>query len=941
MPEARNPGADFVADKPPAMETSGTLPTSLTSFIGRESELDDLRSLFAQGKRLVTLVGVGGIGKTRLAIELGFSAADLGWLNVYFAEFAALADPGLVEGAVLEALGVESSRSPLKALVDHLRETRALLILDCCEHVLHAARHVADVLSRSCPGLAILATSRSPLGIDGELVWPVPALSMEQRTMTGENVPSEAALLFADRASNAQPGFELNDGVDGVVERIVKGVEGIPLAIELAAARTRVLSPGEIAEGLDDHLRLLRGGLRSDRRHQTIRASLDWSYDLLTDQERVLFARLSVFSGGFDRESATTVCAGGPILPDQVIDQIQALVDKSLLVVERTTNATRFWMLDFVRQYASERLAAFGEQSLVTARHRAYFRSLAERADRELWALDPSGRACLDEESPNLRAAIHDGCSRAPDDALAIVGALRLYWRVRGRKAEGLAATEQSLAASSPEPSSGRALALATLSNLSFWLGDFARTMSSARAALDVGAAVGDVRSQALALSRLGALVILSDPGSGDPLLERAAELARTAGDEVALCDALGSLGISHFCQDLPQADRSPVDEALRIAEAIGYQDNVRWCLWSSAHTDLSAGELVRARSHGERALVMLPGDDPLSRYCAVEVVSILDAITGDPDAARSRVEADLEFSRQASLRLGTGVLMHALGLAALARGDLDEARYWGSSLYDQDSEVSYLAWHAQEILLAVALGRDDSVRAKKHVDSLLAAAEPLRNMRAKALAHLGLARAVLLEGEDDRAESVAHDALKVLVHNRWPLEVIDALDVLAEVALFRGQYERAVRLTAAAQNGRGTLGLVPFATTQERNERNLAFAGSALGDENLARARHEGARLSLEEAVSYAQRGRGTRTSATHGWASLSRVERQVVELASQGLSNPDIARALFMSRNTVKVHLSHAYEKLGVGNRTELARLTTIHSQDRNGGEKLYPPG
>ena len=198
-------------------------------------------------------------------------------------------------------------------------------------------------------------------------------------------------------------------------------------------------------------------------------------------------------------------------------------------------------------------------------------------------------------------------------------------------------------------------------------------------------------------------------------------------------------------------------------------------------------------------------------------------------------------------------------------------------------------------------------------------------------MGHLGLARALLLEGDDERAESVTHDALKVLMDNGWRPGVIDALDVVAEVALFTGQYERAVRLIAAAQKERTTLGLVAFPMLRERTERNLASAGAALGDESLERALQDGARLSLQEAVAYAQRGRGEHADATHGWASLSPVERRVVELASQGLSNPDIARELFISRNTVKVYLSRAYAKLGVANRTELALLATRHSQAR----------
>ena len=928
MGQAPGSGPGSRADHPQDVEVTGDLPMSLTTFVGRERELDELRSLFRAGKRLVTLVGIGGIGKTRLALELGFSAGDLGWAKVYLVELAPLANPGLVEGAVLESVGGGSSRSPLQAAVEYLREATALLILDSCEHVLDAARRVAEVLLRGCPSVAILATSRSPLDLAGELVWPVPPLSMHKRSAAGA---SDAARLFADRASYVQSRFELSEDVAGAVETIVRRVDGIPLAIELAAARARVLSAAEIADGLDDHLRLLRGGHQSDPRHQTIRASLDWSHELLTGSERQLFARLSVFSGGFDLEAATAVGAGGAIAAGQILDEVQGLVDKSLLAVERRAGATRFRMLDFVHQYASERLAATGEGAALADRHRAYFRELTQRADRELWALVPAGRARLDDESPNLRTAIDDGCARAPDDALAMAGALGLYWRVRGRLAEGVTATEQSLRAAPPEPSPGRALALAKLSLLSFWPGDFARTQSAATSALEMGAAVDDIRSQALALGQLGALVILADPGTGDPMLMRAAELARTAGDDAALCDSLTPLAISYFFQDDLGAMRSPLTEALRVAEAIGFEDIIRWCSWCLAHSAWAAGGLAGAPAHRERALAMMPGQDALSRYCAVEILCLLDASMGAADAARERAEADFEESRQERLRLGTGVLMHALGVAALAAGDLDRAEQWATSLYEHESEVCYLAWHAQEILVAVALARGDGAAAKIGVERLLAAAEPLRNRRARAVGHLGLARALLLEGDDERAESVTHDALKVLMDNGWRPGVIDALDVIAEVALFTGRHERAVRLMAAAQKERTTLGLVAFPMLRERTERNLAPAGAALGEENLERALQDGARLSVQEAVAYAQRGRGEHADATHGWASLSPVERQVVELASQGLSNPDIARELFISRNTVKVYLSRAYAKLGVANRTELARLATRHSQAR----------
>jgi DNA-binding NarL/FixJ family response regulator len=303
----------------------------------------------------------------------------------------------------------------------------------------------------------------------------------------------------------------------------------------------------------------------------------------------------------------------------------------------------------------------------------------------------------------------------------------------------------------------------------------------------------------------------------------------------------------------------------------------------------------------------------------------------GAADAARERAEAHLEQSRQERLRLGTGALVNALGVAALAAGDLDRAAQWATSLYEQESEVCYLGWHAQEVLVAVALARGDSAQAKVHLERLLAAAKPLNNRRAQAIAYLGLARALLLEGDDKGAESVAHDALKILTEHGWRPLVSDALDVLADIAASRRHHELAVRLAAASHAQRSNLGLVAFPHVQKRTEQHLAATRAALGDENFRQAWEDGTRLSLAEAVAYAQRGRGEHASATHGWASLSPVERQVADLASRGLSNPDIGRELFISRNTVKVYLSRAYAKLGVANRTELARLAARHSPGR----------
>jgi DNA-binding CsgD family transcriptional regulator len=251
------------------------------------------------------------------------------------------------------------------------------------------------------------------------------------------------------------------------------------------------------------------------------------------------------------------------------------------------------------------------------------------------------------------------------------------------------------------------------------------------------------------------------------------------------------------------------------------------------------------------------------------------------------------------------------------------------TTLIEREPEVPDLVWHAQDILVHAAIAREESARVEIDVDALLAAAESLRNQRANAVGYLGLARALLFEGDVQQAESIAHDALKALVDHGWRVEVIDALTLLAEIAAFKGQHERATRLIVSTEKERRCLGLVAFPTGDQTIGRMLAAAATALGEEDLAKAERDGARLSLEEAVAYARRGRGERSAAGRGWDSLSRAEQEVVGLASQGRSNPEIARELFMSRNTVKAHLSHAYIKLGVSNRTELARLAVSRAQ------------
>ena len=899
------------------------LAVPLSRFVGRSVEMDELDAVLGE-HRLVTLLGIGGIGKTRLALALAMR-----WRErvdeVIVVDFAALQTGDLVDGALLEAagIGLQSGRAALDATIEHLAHRRALVVLDTCEHVLSSAAQVAERLLRNCPDVRVLTTSRALLDVPGEVAWSVPPLRTDQPSDDAEFVQSDAVALFADCATRAQPGFRLDDNATDAVSRIVRGVDGIPLAIELAAARLRVLTIDEIATGLSDHLRILGGGPVSAARHHTMRASLDWSYALLDPELAALFARLSIFGGGWTLPAAEVVCADEQLPVAAMLDAIAGLVDRSLVIAEHDGPVTRYRMLDFVRQYARERLAGDPAADEVALRHRLFFRDFAERADRELWAVRPDGRASLDAEAPNLRQAVAHAIAHGETDALRLVDALALYWRERGRLDEGIRTIEQALAATPNTPSAPRALALAVLSTLSIWRGDFVRTASAATEAIAMAETVGDARALSHALGRLGCMVVLSEPAAGDGMLRQAVELGRQAADDVALSDALVCLALSAHFQDDRESMTRLSDEAIVVAGPRGYDNDLRWCLWCLAHGALAAGELAEARALGERAHGLLTGQDPFGHMCAVEVLSLLDTLTGDPIGARRRAEAELERAMQETGQLAAGVLMHAMAVAALAADDTRAASAWAGELYAQQEQgAGYLAWHAQEVLMRAALADGDPHAARSHSEKLSSVAHKLGNRRALAIARTGMARASLLEGEFAKAELLARDALGVLSEHRWRIDAVAAIEIVAATAR---RPEQAARLFGAAARQRTALGIVRLPPENAVWDGYVAAADAALGRSKFAAAFEQGAHLSLDEAVAYARRGRRRHKRAPAGGRDLSPVEEQVARLAAGGRSNVQIAEELFISRSTVKSHLSHIYAKLGVANRIELARIAS----------------
>ena len=475
------------------------------------------------GTRLLTLTGTGGVGKTRLALQVAMALLDHYPQGLWLVELAPLADPDLVPRTVLAALAVQEQpgRPPLATLQEALRTRQLLLVLDNCEHLLDGCARLAEALLTACPRLQILVTSREPLGLAGETRWRVPSLSMpalDQFASPEAVGRCEAVRLFLERAQAVQPTFALTPANAAAVAEVCARLDGIPLALELAAARLGSLGMAELAARLDQRFRLLTGGSRTALpRQQTLRATVAWSYDLLTSQEQTLFARLSVFAGGWSLEGAEAVGAGGTIAAEEVLDLLARLVDKSLVLAEEAADGSTWYrLLETLRQYGQERLAAAGETAQVRRRHAAYYLALTERADRrftgpdQLRWLDLIGR-----EHDNLRAALtwclegdaHRGGAEADDlveTGMRLAGALFWFWFFRDHHAEALVWLERALAQGSAAPATVRAKAHFGAAVFASTLHDFARSAGHLSESIVLSRAAGDTRQLILALSVLG-----------------------------------------------------------------------------------------------------------------------------------------------------------------------------------------------------------------------------------------------------------------------------------------------------------------------------------------------------------------------------------------------------------------------------------------------------
>lgn len=901
---------------------SNTLPAPLTSFVGREIELAQAAALLAEA-RLLTLTGPGGAGKTRLALRLASVVAEQFPDGVWFVDLSPLSGGEFVWDRVAITLGIREpgqGRTWAESVREHLGSRHTVVVLDNCEHVVKVAAEVAASLLDSAPDVKVLATSREPLGVGGEVTWAVPPL-----------IEADAVELFVDRARQALPQFKLRDGEREAVLDICRRLDGIPLAIELAAARTRALDPARIAAGLKDRLAVLPSGPRTaPRRQASLQASFDWSYELLSDPERALLRQLSVFAGGFDVDAALAVC------PTASLDLLAELADRSLIIVERRSGEAeaRYRMLETVRRFAAEHLDEAEEVQLMRTGHRDHYLELAEKAAPQLFGPEQARMyARLRTEQDNLRAALAWSRDQGEAEALArMVVALAQFWAGRGRFLETKMWMEAAADRADHVSPRMRAWIRLIQSFVPIFVGggSFGDVPVLANEARDLARAAGDKGAEGFALLILGMIAgLIGGAEAMRPYMEEALPLVRSAdfGGGFAHAFVLGAFVILRWFQSDPEEPRRLSEEAIAVAKAAGDRHACLWAMWIGGVTALIHGRLAAAAhlfeiavADGREAGDTVVGDALLG-------LAWVAMYRGDFAAARAGVaegSAAVQESEPAEggmERLVDPLARWILGWVELAGGGAAQARdkLLGVVEVFGSSPVPRLAAVPLVVLAEAQLALGTLGEAEASLDEVGSLAGTGKLTWVLGRAALVRAKLRARQGEPQEAEPLVHEALRLGREAGDEMGLVDALEALGRLAAEQDSLKEAVRLWAAAESMRLQLGY-RFTVDRSKQYSAVAQANESLGPDDFAAAWAEGAKLSVDEALAYAARGRGERKRPATGWASLTPSEVEVVRLVGEHLSNPEIASRLFVSRATVKSHLLHVFAKLGVASRSEL---------------------
>jgi predicted ATPase/class 3 adenylate cyclase/DNA-binding CsgD family transcriptional regulator len=870
------------------------LPVQLNALVGREQELERVCArLLDHDVRLVTLIGPGGAGKTRLALQTSAELLDAFEDGVFFVSLEPIRDPGLVAATILQALGLKATgqQTPLSALQHYLRNRSLLLVLDNFEQVVAAAPVVHELL-QNAPRLKVLATSRSVLGVYGEHDLAVPPLTLPDlnRPIKLETLTQyEAVRLFIERAQAAQADFAVTNETAPAIAEICHRLDGLPLAIELAAARVRLLPPPLLLRRLSSRLKLLVGGAQTlPVRQQTLRKTIDWSYHLLNAGEQALFARLAVFVGSCSLSAVETICNGNGDLPLDVLDGLQSLIDKSLLrQAPAADDEVRFMMLETIAEYALERLDERGELDALRLRHAEALRDLTAQVELGVRSRDQARWLDrVERDLANIRTALRYTVSSGTIElGLAIAASLRRFWYIRGGLSEGRAWLEQLLAQANDVPPVIRAHGLSSAGGLAMSQGDYAQAQQLLQEALVILRACDDQPAVAVALLHLANSTFYSgDFRRAVALYEECHSLFQALGDAWGVATALHNFGFCARWQG--QYERA----ALLLAAAIDQWEQIGDTANHARSLDV-LGEV--ARCQGDEAQAQALHDEALARRRA------LNDKGGTPYSLKNLGElAYRQFAFDLALTFAEAGLT----------GFREEGDAWGEAL-------------TLHLLGRVALACDDAVHAQGLCEQSLKLFRAQGDRFGIAAVQCTLGRLALRHGDYAEAQNLFEQS------RTWYQELdhrdgqAACLEGAAAVAAARGAIEQAVRLLGTADALREAAG-APLDPPLEREQAQwLTTAQATFEKQAWTTAWNAGRSAPLHSPPQEAHPQKQTYPSG------LTAREVEVLRLVAQGLTDAQVAETLVLSPRTVNNHLSSIYSKLGVASRTAAARFAYDH--------------
>jgi predicted ATPase/serine/threonine protein kinase len=840
------------------------LPQQLTRFIGRQRDIADVRGLLRRA-RLVTLAGPGGIGKTRLALQVAGELEQQYHDGVCFVEFASLSDDRLVPHTVASTLGVteERGRTVTATLAEHVKGRTLLLVLDNCEHLISACAQLAENVLRTAPNVRVLATSREPLGINGETVFRVPSLGVPDPEGPGDAdnlCEHDAVELFVDRARAVKPTFAITPPLVAPLARLCVRLEGIPLAIELAASRVKVLSVAQIADRLDNRFKLLTAGSRTALpRHQTLLAAIDWSYNLLTEAEKILFRRLSVFAGGWTLDAGERVCAGNGVEESSVLELLSGLVDKSLVLTEDRDGNQRYRFMVTLLDYAHERLMETDEHEQMSSRYAAFFNEVAAEGEPNLTGADQRiWLQRLSAEFDNFRAVLSWTSTHDVNMALELAGALGRFWYIRGHLDEGRRWLTQVLAASAADSHiANRAKALNAAARLAQNQGDYTAARSMSEQALTQSRQAGDRRETAGALHQLAVLEAFNgDFARARSLVEESLSMWRELGDKARIGLALDTLGALAFRQaDSASADRY-MEQALHLAIEVGNTHGIAQAMVNCGEVARRRGAHARAHELLQRAVIIAREvEDNAVIPMALGRLGELAARLGNYASAHVQLHEALRLARELGDKRPQAYALRSLGIVAEACSEYAEAE----GMFQQ----SVVIWRELGDRLEFAAGlncvgrlaarRGDLAQAQSDHEAARTISEQIGAKDGLAASLSGLAALARRRGDDARALSLYEQSLSLWFGLGETPELPQALENLAAVDAARGEHERAVRLWGAAEALRTAIGLPRAPNQCDEFEHQISASRAALGDEPFVAAWRRGEAMNVNEAAEYA----------------------------------------------------------------------------------------